>query len=275
MKYARVNGIRQVAVPKARGACCCCGEPTIAKCGSKLVWHWAHHRRRKCDAWWENETEWHRAWKSCFPEPWQETIHFDTATGEKHIADVKTDSGLVIELQNSPISLEEMRSRESFYDAMVWVVNGEAFGEQFFILGELPDPNSELAQDVRFCRQRVDWDGRGFWRRSENPGKGGLVLMHNVNEIADEIQQVYVGHHLFDWVRPRSVWFEADKPVYFDFGNGNLWQLLQYDDRGLMCVQRLDKCVLVELLGGTPSKDLIGASNRLKPRSQLSPGRSA
>jgi len=44
--------------------------------------------------------------------------------GEKHIADVKTDQGWVIEFQHSCIKPEERRSREAFYGNMVWVVDG-------------------------------------------------------------------------------------------------------------------------------------------------------
>ncbi|MET0576479.1 MAG: hypothetical protein ABWZ83_11545, partial [Mesorhizobium sp.] len=46
------------------------------------------------------------------------------ADGERHIADVKNDRGLVIELQHSPIALEERLSREYFYEKMVWIVDG-------------------------------------------------------------------------------------------------------------------------------------------------------
>jgi len=76
-----------------------------------------------CDHWWENETQWHRDWKNCFPEEWQEVVHF-AEDGEKHIADVKTPSGLVIEFQHSAISQEERISRENFYNKMCWVIDG-------------------------------------------------------------------------------------------------------------------------------------------------------
>ena len=54
------------------------------------MWHWAHRGSRFCDPWWENETEWHRSWKGQFPVNWQEVVH-QAETGEKHIADVKTE----------------------------------------------------------------------------------------------------------------------------------------------------------------------------------------
>ena len=52
----------------------------------------------------------------------------------KHIADIKTDSGLVIELQHSSMSLEEMQSRENFYKKMIWIIDGSPFKNRFHIL---------------------------------------------------------------------------------------------------------------------------------------------
>jgi competence protein CoiA len=72
----------------------------VAKCGEVRAPHWAHRSRRECDHWWEPETEWHRAWKNAFPEEWQEIVHW-AEDGEKHIADVKTGRGWVIEFQHS------------------------------------------------------------------------------------------------------------------------------------------------------------------------------
>lgn len=45
-------------------------------------------------------------------------------TGEKHIADVLTSHGLVVEFQHSNIKPEERISREQFYKNMVWLVDG-------------------------------------------------------------------------------------------------------------------------------------------------------
>ena len=72
----------------------------------------------------ENETQWHRAWKNYFPTEWQESNRVDSTTGEKHIADIKTDKGFVIEFQHSAIQPSEIQSREAFYKNMVWVVDG-------------------------------------------------------------------------------------------------------------------------------------------------------
>ncbi|MGR9268122.1 competence protein CoiA [Rhizobium leguminosarum] len=126
MKFALVDGIRQEATTGVRGSCPGCGSPTLAKCGLKRLHHWAHISTAVCDRWWEQETEWHRAWKNLFPTEWQEVRHV-AIDGEVHIADVKTASGTVIEFQHSEITPQERGSREAFYDSMIWIVDGTRF----------------------------------------------------------------------------------------------------------------------------------------------------
>jgi competence CoiA-like predicted nuclease len=94
----------------------------VAKCGQHRVWHWAHWKSKACDPWWEPETEWHRSWKNQFPAAWQEIGH-TAQSGERHRADVKTESGLVLEFQYSALSEAERISREDFYPRLVWVVH--------------------------------------------------------------------------------------------------------------------------------------------------------
>lgn len=124
MKFALVNGHKTEPQPGLQGTCINCQSDTLAKCGQVKIWHWAHKSKLSCDPWWENETEWHRTWKNHFPTEWQENIHIDSTTGEKHIADIKTNGELVIEFQHSAIHPTEIQSREAFYKNMVWVVDG-------------------------------------------------------------------------------------------------------------------------------------------------------
>ncbi len=123
MKFADIEGQRRQAEPGLSAKCPTCGAPVIAKCGDHRVRHWAHRGVRVCDPWWEAETEWHRDWKNEFPADWQETVQF-AQNGEKHVADVKTQSGMVIEFQHSFLKAEERAARETFYRKMVWVVDG-------------------------------------------------------------------------------------------------------------------------------------------------------
>ena len=122
LKFALVEEERREAQPGLSAVCPVCGDPVIAKCGDIRIWHWAHRGLLTCDPWWE-ETEWHRGWKGEFPEPWQEVVHW-SESGEKHIADVKTESGIVLEFQHSFLRPEEREAREGFYPIMIWVVDG-------------------------------------------------------------------------------------------------------------------------------------------------------
>lgn len=124
MKFAIVDGNKIEAFKGAKGFCQSCGAEMIAKCGESKINHWAHKKIRQCDTWWETETEWHREWKGNFPIEWQEIIQFDRLTNEKHIADVRTDKGLVVEFQHSYINPVERRKREDFYKNMIWIVDG-------------------------------------------------------------------------------------------------------------------------------------------------------
>jgi competence protein CoiA len=285
MKFALVNGIKREPSPQLKGVCCNCGTTTQAKCGTRKIWHWAHTTLKHCDSWWENETEWHRLWKGYFPSQNQEIIHFDDKTGEKHIADIKTNNGMVIEIQNSPMNELEMLSREHFYGKMMWIINGAKFTNNFTIIGKLPDPKSQVGQAVFFDQpasnhcyvkqrktepttertQRIN-DKVTFFLKSENPeyekmlksGNSRSILKTSVriptredtSRVLKEIQSNYVGHHLFIWKNPRNIWFQAEKPVFIDFGGDELWRLIEYDFRGLMCVRRISKIALVEKNGG-------------------------
>ncbi len=124
MQYAIVNGERREAEQGLQGYCPCCEQQMVSKCGDIKIKHWAHKGKRICDLWWENETEWHREWKSHFPKEWQEIIHH-ADSGEKHIADIKTDQGWIIEFQHSYLKPEERKSRNDFYKKLVWVVDGK------------------------------------------------------------------------------------------------------------------------------------------------------
>lgn len=125
MKFAIVNDARREPGKGLIGNCPNCGNLMIAKCGLKKIHHWSHKGKLECDPWWENETEWHRKWKGCFPVDWQEVVHRDVLTGERHIADVKTDEEWVIEFQHSFLKPEERNSRNNFYKKLVWVVDGK------------------------------------------------------------------------------------------------------------------------------------------------------
>lgn len=164
MKFALINGDKVEANKGAKGQCPSCGSDLIAKCGELKVNHWAHKGNRNCDPWWENETEWHRSWKDKFPIGWQEVVHFDES-GEKHIADVKTQTGWTLEFQHSFLNPEERQSRNAFYPYLVWVVDGTRRKTDIKQFQRILDESTRLPTDIHIiqvhfpdeCRLLKEW----------------------------------------------------------------------------------------------------------------------
>lgn len=103
MQFALVDNARTEAKPGLKGVCPTCGATMVAKCGPRIMHHWAHAVQRDCDPWWENETRWHRDWKNLFPQECREQTR-TAADGEIHRADIITPTGIVIEVQHSAIT---------------------------------------------------------------------------------------------------------------------------------------------------------------------------
>jgi competence CoiA-like predicted nuclease len=139
---------RVAASPQDRAFCPCCHDVVIAKCGTLVTWHWAH-KAFDCDPWYEPESQWHLDWKSKFP------AHFQEVVVGCHRADIKT-SRLVVELQASCISPEEIYEREHFYSAMLWLLKGEDFAK-----------NMSLRPKERYTTFRWKWPRRSWWNASK------------------------------------------------------------------------------------------------------------
>jgi competence CoiA-like predicted nuclease len=129
MRYALVNNNRVEANLNIKKAICpLCNSEVIPKCGNINIWHFAHKHNINCDDWFGNETRWHREWKNKFDKELQEVII--QKENNKHIADIHFKT-MTIELQNSLISSNEILERESFYNNMLWIINGESFSNNF------------------------------------------------------------------------------------------------------------------------------------------------
>lgn len=204
MRFALLEGRRVEAKPKQRATCPGCQSEVVAKCGKHNAWHWSHKARAHCDPWWETEGEWHRNWKNRFPVDWQEIICDDSASGERHIADVKTPSGLVIEFQHSTISPDEVKSREEYYKSIIWVIDGckNDFDRVNFSLSR-SRPNEEgLAHFTWYGRSQIfkrwhttkpvfiDFGSKhGFWRvlHFDTVNKKGIVGLVNIDKFVNAV----------------------------------------------------------------------------------------
>jgi competence protein CoiA len=183
MKFALANGQRREAEPNLSGQCPGCGKPMISRCGDVPLWHWAHKGRLLCDPWWENETDWHRAWKNQFPADWQEVVHHHAETGERHIADVKTRDGWVLEFQHSHIEPDERRSRETYYQTLIWVVDGRR-------------RKRDVAQFLSAWSKGTSRDGLWDKRRISSP-EGALLRDWSESR----------AHVFFDFGEEQSLWW--------------------------------------------------------------------
>lgn len=188
MLIAEINGIRCKATKGAKGICPYCKSEVIAKCGEQKIAHWAHKSCKVCDSWHDKETEWHLMWKSYFPEKWQEIIKYDQVTGEKHIADVCTENGFVLEFQHSAIKLEEQQSREEFYKNMNWVVDGTRLKNDFKKFSKIID-NTSIARVIF-----------------------PIIIPSQNNRQVGNIIEVYYPEDIF----PKN-WLNSTVPVVFDF----------------------------------------------------------
>lgn len=269
MNVALVGGERSAPAPGLKGECPLCGKPAQAKCGPIIRWHWAHAGRRHCDPWMENEGPWHRAWKALFPFEWQEVVAHDHA-GEKHIADVKRPDGTVIELQNSPMSLEEMNSRELFYgERMIWIVNGEKFKENIRIGDALPNPDHPKVREFKLAmpvyapwtkawrKPCLDGGAFAYFRRSDiaaaTSPRPMLELLHG-KDFDGAVEESYRGQHTWSWRKPREGWLLSQRTVIFDLGESGMWAIAEYDQAP--CLQRISRRNLMESLLSGAAPDL-------------------
>ena len=109
-------------------------------------------------------------------------------------ADVKTPDGLVVEMQNSPIRPQEVRSREDFYGKIVWIVNGD--------------------------RQGTDGRSQTLDRRYFNMGRSSHPI--RLDPLAFPVTWSGKSKLLHNWSK-------ATAAVYFDFGGEILWRLDSFE----------------------------------------------
>lgn len=225
MQYSIVNGIKTAASPGLIGICECCNAPTFSACGNLIQWHWKHKSLKNCDSWWENETQWHRDWKEKFLPEYREVICYDDVTNEKHIADIKTKNGIVIEFQNSPLDINELQSRESFYEKLIWVINAEKFKDNIEISFKLPDLRSPFPNEIDFA------DSKHFLTYNKNKYADGTMEFSSseTQKHRTLVEEHYSNMHRLVWKYKRKVWLEAKAPLFLDFGDDKIWRVQQID----------------------------------------------
>lgn len=116
MILANLHGHRVPATPRTTEAICpTCAAPVIPKCGRINIWHWAHAAGQDCDPWAEPISAWHLNWQATVPTERREVVIGN------HRADILTTTGIIVEIQHSNISPDEIRARELHYGKMIWI----------------------------------------------------------------------------------------------------------------------------------------------------------
>ncbi len=126
--YAIVDGVRTHISNAARlqhGLCPVCGAELVARKGRFREDHWWHVNGARCDPWYQPKGPWHRYWQNMFPKECQEVVVEGDVDGVRvrHIADVKTPGGVVMEVQYSAITPDTVKIREAFYGKMIWLAS--------------------------------------------------------------------------------------------------------------------------------------------------------
>jgi len=263
------KGQRIKAFPNGRAFCPNCKSVVKAKCGELNVWHWAHDKN--CDDWiYEPKTEWHLEWQNYFKE--EQTEVYLEQNGQYHRADIYTEKKLVIEIQNSPISTNEVSERENFYGDMIWVVNSKDFKHNinlkqfqsdlskeiwfqwvnqfepedekaFAIIIPKDDFGEQIINSVKLCNYKKAIDiekGVEFWYNRKKQFNQKLD-----KEILDAFSSYYLDKKIqkkveingkydtkFKWSHIRKTWTTATKPIFIDLNNGYLMWIMNLYENG-------------------------------------------
>lgn len=164
------------------------------------------------------ETKWHRDWKAAFPLAFREVSFSDPVLGELHRADVYTPCGTTLEFQNSPICLQELKSREAFYPKLIWVLNGKKF-KGFRVLKNLPDVDDPRIARYDFCPTQH----LSMIRHADFLQGSPRIL----NFYHPELKNLPLTscYYSFSWKHPHRVWYEAKNPIIVDLGGHFIYRL--------------------------------------------------
>ena len=156
------NGIRTSINNSIRGKtykCPCCGSEVIQKKGDIMIWHFAHKSLADCVDYYDHKGVWHREMQELFPEKNREV--YERTETYRHIFDILTDKGRIIEFQHSHISIDDFMYRTKDYvdrsiingaSKPIWVFD---YSERLFSLHSKRYENSP--------RRR-----RFYWQRASN-----------------------------------------------------------------------------------------------------------
>lgn len=116
-----------------RAICTCCNDEVVARTGEYKSWHWAHKSNSNCYMS-KGKGEWHYRIQSFFDN---NEVEVRDPMWPNNIADIcirderLRDGYLVIELQESSISGETIRSRNEAYKNIFWIYHDKKQTERY------------------------------------------------------------------------------------------------------------------------------------------------
>lgn len=210
------HDIKIAAIPGVTAICPFCKNPLISKCGHINIWHWAHKSNFECDSWKNRETDWHLSWKAKFPKSCTEvTIKNKYFPYNSHRADVLLESGIVIEFQNSPLSVNDINERENFYQKMIWVINSEGFDDN--IIFRYSKNSLEEAVTYFWCEETKCMYSTKTKKTKELLACIGVPISSIKEDILRQFKYIP-----FRWKYYRKSWHFAKMPVMVDLKTGIL-----------------------------------------------------
>ena len=212
--------------------CPYCGGDVIVKAGEQKVNHFAH-KKTDCGYFkYKGMSSWHKLWQNLFTSEQREV--YMKKNGEKHIADAVNSNGVVIEFQNSPISTENKRSRDNFYDKLIWVVNADTFKDKIsfeslrtdeYMKATEKDYENEITKEHESVKKSIS--------------KYNFLELYQKHTILQSITaswrnyrrwklekfepKYYKDKFKYNWSYERSLWSESKTPVFIDLGGDNMY----------------------------------------------------
>jgi hypothetical protein len=213
MQYAKLGNERVLPAKGMRAVCPQCNGEVLSKCGSIKIHHWAHIIK-DCDLWAEPITDWHIGWQSLVPEENREV------TVGCHRADIKLNSGLVVEIQHSSISSEAIAERESFYKNMFWIFDARDYADRFIHVSD-NECQEAIAKLLEIPIHEFS---------SNEPLDINREIEVGSREIHFQIKRITIKRFVvqesvaisFKWLREKPSILTCKKPVFFDVGGCNL-----------------------------------------------------
>lgn len=156
-----VQNQKRIKAYKGAENCSCpiCNQEVVAKCGELMIWHFAHKTNDNNCIFGKGKGNWHYLWQNKFP------IDCVEYKKDNHIADIFIKE-TAIELQESPISLEEIKERNlSWGDNTIWIVSADkpGFEEQMvndINTGEHSNNIYDNLYGLSFNSKNTKW----YWR---------------------------------------------------------------------------------------------------------------